>query len=83
MSSNLPSSLQYLNINNATLIGGTFQNITFNNFPNLQSLVISNTRISGTIPSHIGLLNQLRDLTLSYSQIRGSLPILLANLVYV
>ncbi|KAJ9128730.1 hypothetical protein P3X46_034543 [Hevea brasiliensis] len=66
-----------------TGLTGTLQFLDFSSFPNLLRLDLKVNRLTGTIPSNIGLLSKLQFLDLSTNSLNGTLPLSLANLTQV
>ncbi|KAK1265771.1 putative LRR receptor-like serine/threonine-protein kinase [Acorus gramineus] len=67
---------------NLELVGlkGTLDNFSFQSFPHLTQLILSNNRIYGAIPSDIGFLYNLTILELSGNDISGTVPPSFTNL---
>lgn len=70
--SNLPSTLQFLDLGNNHLSGSFFSSQP--SFPNLTSLILSNNALTGTIPTAIANLTSLQTLNLSGNSFTGQLP---------
>ncbi|KAF8399459.1 hypothetical protein HHK36_015324 [Tetracentron sinense] len=58
-------------------------NFNFSSFPNLVRLSLTNSRLCGTIPAHIGALSKLTHLNLSWNYLSYKLPLALANLTQI
>ncbi|KAI9160728.1 hypothetical protein LWI28_010994 [Acer negundo] len=66
-----------------TGLTGTLQNLDFSSFLNLLRLDLNTNKLSGSVPSNIGLLSKLQFLDLSRNDLNGTLPLSLANLTQV
>ncbi|KAK3221069.1 hypothetical protein Dsin_015039 [Dipteronia sinensis] len=66
-----------------TGLSGTLQNLDFSSFLNLLRLDLKTNKLSGSVPSNIGLLSKLQFLDLSTNDLNGTLPLSLANLTQV
>ncbi|KAL5812660.1 hypothetical protein ACOSQ3_027610 [Xanthoceras sorbifolium] len=66
-----------------TGLTGTLQDLDFSSFPNLLRLDLKKNKLSGSVPSNIGLLSKLQFLDLSTNDLNGTLPLSLANLTQV
>lgn len=66
-----------------TGLTGTLQDLDFSSFPNLLRLDLKVNKLTGTVPSNIGLLSKLQFLDLSTNSLHGTLPLSLANLTQV
>ncbi|CAJ2668953.1 probable leucine-rich repeat receptor-like protein kinase At1g35710 [Trifolium pratense] len=60
--------------------GISFGTLNLSTFHNLETLVITNARLQGTIPKEIGLLSKLTFLDLSKNSLVGEIPPSLGNL---
>ncbi|KAJ8772108.1 hypothetical protein K2173_027285 [Erythroxylum novogranatense] len=66
-----------------TGLRGTLQDLDISSFPNLLRLDLKFNKLTGTIPSSIGVLSKLQFLDLSTNSFHGTLPLSLANLTLV
>ncbi|KAJ8772141.1 hypothetical protein K2173_027318 [Erythroxylum novogranatense] len=66
-----------------TGLRGTLQDLDISSFPNLLRLDLKFNKLTGTIPSNIGVLPKLQFLDLSTNSFHGTLPLSLANLTLV
>ncbi|KAK3221066.1 hypothetical protein Dsin_015036 [Dipteronia sinensis] len=66
-----------------TGLTGTLQKLDFSSFLNLLRLDLKTNKLSGSVPSNIGLLSKLQFLDLSTNDLNGTLPLSLANLTQV
>lgn len=65
--------LSQLNLQNNNLQGSTIPNELYNIF-GLELLLLSGSKLSGSIARQVGYLTSLRHLQISYNQITGSIP---------
>eukprot|EP00798_Chlamydomonas_sp_ICE-L_P027953 gene27953-8833_t len=80
LSSDVCRALVYYDAKGNTLTGTL---PSFDNFPVLHILQISNNSIKGTLPESIHHARLLTDADLSYNQITGTIPLDVANLMYL
>ncbi|XP_045796191.1 probable leucine-rich repeat receptor-like protein kinase At1g35710 isoform X1 [Trifolium pratense] len=82
ISCNKAGSIIQINIDgfNSDLWGISFGTLNLSTFHNLESLVIMNVRLRGTIPKEIGHLSKLTHLDLSYNSLVGEIPPSLGSL---
>ncbi|KAJ8747972.1 hypothetical protein K2173_014374 [Erythroxylum novogranatense] len=66
-----------------TGLRGTLQDLDISSFPNLLRLDLKFNKLTGIIPSNIGVLSKLQFLDLSTNSFHGTLPLTLANLTHV
>ncbi|XP_062160737.1 MDIS1-interacting receptor like kinase 2-like [Alnus glutinosa] len=76
---NMAGSVTEINLPNAQL-RGNLSSLDFSSLPNLISLNLNHSIITGPIPSQIGTLSRLTHLNLSMNFLSGNLPLSLTNL---
>jgi Leucine-rich repeat (LRR) protein len=54
--------------------GHFLQNARISQLSNLRSLVVTNSHLSGTLPTELGLLTELEELRIAYSYMTGTIP---------
>jgi len=65
--------LSHLNLQNNDFQGSTIPNKLYNIF-GLETLLLSGSKLSGSIARQVGYLTSLRSLQISHNQITGSVP---------
>jgi Leucine rich repeat len=74
------SQLRYLIANDVNLYGHFLEDVRISQWRHMEALVLSHSRLSGTLPSEIGLLTELSMLQVSHSYMTGSIPTEVAKL---
>jgi hypothetical protein len=75
-------SISTINLSNYGL-KGTLHNLSFSSFPNLIGLNIYNNSFSGSIPSKIGLLTELRVMDLDGNTLSGTIQGSIGNMTNI